>query len=105
MIGVPNFQMLNCSDCYSVTFQSRHDGSLRDIPSRCVSPSHWSIVKTGKGGASVAPIHDQSKWLRKSAEVYLTKTEIHTMLSKQTLSPSQLAQFICKRSRVFPVHN
>lgn len=94
MIGVPNFQMLNCSDCYSVTFQSRHDGSLRDIPSWCVSPFHWSIVKTGKGGASVAPIHDQSKWLRKSTEVYLTKTEIHTRLTKQTFPLTACAIYL-----------
>lgn len=82
--------MLNCSECYSVTFQSRHDGSLRDSPSWCFRPSHWLTAKTGKGGASVAPIHDRSKWLRKSSEVYLSRAEIHNALTKQTPCPCSL---------------
>lgn len=57
---LPNHRLLSCSDCYSVTFQSRHDGGLRYVPSRCIVRSHWTVCHRKRRGFHSAPIHYRS---------------------------------------------
>lgn len=54
-LRLPNHRLLSCSDCYSVTFQSRHDGGLRSVPSRCIVRSHWTVWPPERAGLPEHP--------------------------------------------------